>query len=184
MSNNWASYGGGIDQDNGTTSLTNVTFSGNASVSGGGIDQGGGTISLINVTLSGNTSLGFTGGLSNRMGTMTVKNTIVTGSKGTNCYAPIAGNSFSLSSDNTCGFPAGQFNVIVALGPLAANGGFGLTHLPLRGGLAIDGGTGSGCPAVDQRGVARPQQAACDVGAVEHRAGDTTPFLHLPLIIR
>jgi hypothetical protein len=54
MSNNWASYGGAIDQSGGTTTLINATLSGNSSVSGGGIDQGGGVIGL---TKRGNSSL-------------------------------------------------------------------------------------------------------------------------------
>jgi hypothetical protein len=38
-------------------------------------------------------------------------------------------------------------------------GGFTATHTPLPGNPAIDGGTGLGCPATDQRGVPRPNQA-------------------------
>jgi hypothetical protein len=59
------------------------------------------------------------------------------------------------------------------LGPLAANGGPTLTRAPADGSPAIDhGGTrATGCPATDQRGVSRPQGPACDIGAVEVRAG-------------
>jgi len=32
---------------------------------------------------------------------------------------------------------------------------------------AIDAGDASACPAADQRGVARPQGAACDIGTYE-----------------
>ena len=61
------------------------------------------------------------------------------------------------------------------LGPLADNGGPTLTHLPLPDSPAIDRGpVGPGCPAADQRGVARPQGAACDSGAVE--APCASPF--------
>ncbi len=73
-------------------------------------------------------------------------------------------------------------NVTVVRRRLAASGGFSPTHLPLSGSPAIDNGTGLGCPSTDQRGVARPQGATCDVGAVAYRAGDTTPLLYLPLI--
>jgi len=51
------------------------------------------------------------------------------------------------------------------LGPLAANGGFSPTHLLQAGSPAIDAGA---CViATDERGVARPQGVACDLGAVE-----------------
>jgi hypothetical protein len=48
-----------------------------------------------------------------------------------------------------------------------------LTRAPADGSPAIDhGGTrATGCPAADQRGVSRPQGPACDIGAVEVRAG-------------
>ena len=54
------------------------------------------------------------------------------------------------------------------LGPLADNGGPTETHDLLPGSPAIDAGS-PGCPPpdTDQRGVARPQGVACDIGAVE-----------------
>jgi uncharacterized repeat protein (TIGR01451 family) len=39
--------------------------------------------------------------------------------------------------------------------------------LPADGSPAIDAGTNTGCPATDQRGIARPQRTNCDIGAVE-----------------
>lgn len=53
------------------------------------------------------------------------------------------------------------------LGPLANNGGPTTTHALLAGSPAIDAGTSEGCPATDQRGVARPQGSACDIGSFE-----------------
>jgi hypothetical protein len=53
------------------------------------------------------------------------------------------------------------------LGPLADNGGFSLTQLPLPGSPAIDGGTTAGCPSTDQRGLPRPAGLSCHIGAVE-----------------
>lgn len=52
------------------------------------------------------------------------------------------------------------------LGPLEDNGGFTPTMAIGPHGSAID--RGSDCPATDQRGVARPQGAACDIGAYEY----------------
>jgi len=52
------------------------------------------------------------------------------------------------------------------LASLAANGGPVSTMLPADTSPALDAG-GASCPATDARGVARPQDAACDLGAVE-----------------
>lgn len=56
------------------------------------------------------------------------------------------------------------------LGPLQDNGGPTETMALLPGSPALDVVPASGtvCPSSDQRGVSRPQGAACDVGAYEH----------------
>ncbi len=64
------------------------------------------------------------------------------------------------------------------LGPLRDNGGQTETEDLLAGSPAIDSGTFSGCPEADQRGVPRPQGAACDIGAVEH----TVPLAGTPVV--
>jgi hypothetical protein len=72
-------------------------------------------------------------------------------------------------TDATCF--AGASDLVVAdagLGPLADNGGPTLTHALLAGSPAIDAADDGICPATDQRGVTRPQGAACDVGAYEY----------------
>jgi hypothetical protein len=63
------------------------------------------------------------------------------------------------------------------LGPLAYNGGSTRTHRLLAGSPAIDAVGPSSCTtasgdvvAFDQRGVPRPQGAACDIGAFERLA--------------
>jgi len=54
------------------------------------------------------------------------------------------------------------------------------------GSVAIDAGTNSACPAVDQRGIARPVDgnndgtAVCDVGAYEFMLYR----IYLPLVLR
>ena len=53
------------------------------------------------------------------------------------------------------------------LGTLQDNGGPTDTLALQTGSPAIDAGTDTGCPAADQRGTARPQAAACDIGAFE-----------------
>jgi hypothetical protein len=76
-----------------------------------------------------------------------------------------------MSSDDTCGFGPGRDNRTLAFEPLADNGGFTPTRRPVADNPVIDSGTGAGCPAFDQRDVARPVGLACDVGAVEHVSG-------------
>ena len=53
------------------------------------------------------------------------------------------------------------------LGPLADNGGPTRTRAIAPGSKAIDLAASGLCPATDQRGVGRPQGAACDAGAYE-----------------
>ena len=95
----------------------------------------------------------------------------------------MSSNGNNLSSDNSCSnFVASgdQNNVAIpGVGPLANNGGATQTHALLPGSPAINAGTNSGCPSTDQRGVARPIGAKCDIGAYEAPA-----TLFLPLIMR
>jgi hypothetical protein len=53
------------------------------------------------------------------------------------------------------------------IGPLADNGGPTRTHALLLGSPAIDAASTPDCPTTDQRGVLRPQGAACDIGSYE-----------------
>lgn len=52
------------------------------------------------------------------------------------------------------------------LGTLTENGGLTLTHALLPNSPAINAYTAD-CPSNDQRGDARPQGSACDIGAFE-----------------
>jgi hypothetical protein len=69
--------------------------------------------------------------------------------------------------------PTDHPSVNVALNPLANNGGPTLTHLPqvtspLRNAIPVGAaGLCDGSIPTDQRGVARPQGAACDIGAAD-----------------
>ncbi len=190
FSGNSAVYGAGANIDLGTHTLTNVTFSGNTSHSGGGIYNSRATLTLLNVTLAHNSSdTGLTSGIVNVGGgpdpQLNLKNVLLAaGVVGANCTFDIApaSSDFNLSDDNSCNFGAARDGVDLLLGPLANNGGPTLTQIPFPPSKAIDGG--SGCPATDQRGVARPQGAACDVGAVEYVPGELSPWLYLPLILR
>ena len=59
------------------------------------------------------------------------------------------------------------------LGPLADNGGPTQTHAVLPGSPAIDAIPAGDCVvATDQRGIARPRDSGCDIGAFESLFGD------------
>lgn len=175
--NTVSSQGGGIfNEPGGTLALVNSTVSGNtASAEGGGIYFQGGTGALTNVTVSGNTGTQG-GGVYSSGASVTRTNSIV------------AGNTNPSGSDEDHGPDesfTGSNNVIGGnpmLGPLLNNGGPTQTMLPNPGSPALDGyaPTGGSCGSfadpvtgattnftTDQRGVLRPQGAACDIGAVE-----------------
>ncbi|MEX0816629.1 MAG: choice-of-anchor Q domain-containing protein [Gaiellales bacterium] len=69
-----------------------------------------------------------------------------------------------------CTFAAGAGDLVgqlARLGPVTdLNGAF--VHPLLSNSPAIDAGDPATCAATDQRGVPRPQHAACDMGAYEH----------------
>ncbi len=103
---------------------------------------------------------------------------------GDDCSQPAASSSYSAESGSSCGFTGigslqNQTPADLALGALADNGGPTLTQLPADGSSLIDvvptsETSCSGGDDADQRGIARPQRAACDIGAVE-AADDTDP---------
>jgi hypothetical protein len=194
LNGNSAIAGGGVFNTNGTATLTNVTLSGNSAIQGGGVFNNNGTATLTNVTLSGNSAVLEGGGIEH-FGTsgriLALKNSIVANSPaGGNCYqisisqSSITSNGFNLSGDTSCAqflnLASDRNNQNPLLGLLANNGGPTLTHLPQADSPARD--NGSGCPATDQRGAARPVGPACDIGAVEY--GAKLPWLYLPMIIR
>ncbi len=104
---------------------------------------------------------------------------IVTGTEG---CSTVGGAVTSLGNNiedvDSCGLAASgdKKNTVVALGPLANNGGPTLTHLIFAPGPAFNQGSNALCAAapvnyVDQRGIGRPLGSSCDVGAVELSPG-------------
>jgi hypothetical protein len=150
-----ARYGGGISNA-GALLVSQSTLSGNNAMFGGGIDNYG-TISVIDSAIMNEW----------QGGKVTLKNTIVTGSR--NCYGAITDGGGNLSyPDTSCpGIDADPL-----LGPLQDNGGPTWTMEPGPGSPAIDAGNAAACAAppvdnLDQRGVVRPVGPRCDMGAVE-----------------
>jgi predicted outer membrane repeat protein len=166
-----ANDGGALFFSTGSMTVTNSTFFENrAAEQGGAIVTGFGqnpNVTIVNSTFNGNTALG---GNNVRKfgGRVSASNSIFADNSSVgSCYdLTSAGNN--LSSDATCvGGPGDIANAIPLLGPLQDYGGGALTMLPLEGSPARDAGNDATCAPRDQRGVARPNGFACDIGAVE-----------------
>ena len=165
---NVADFGGGVYSSEGEISITNSTISGNTARYGGGVMAFRGTAAITSSTFSGNAATIQGGGIHRSIGRVKLLSTIIADSpSGSNCYGSVASLGSNISDDPTCNLTsAGDLsNTNPLLGPLQANGGPTLTHLPGAGSPAINAAT---CPSsVDQRGVSRPQGTDCDIGAVE-----------------
>jgi len=201
ISGNSSGDGGGIfNGSNDFLNLSNVTISGNQANFGAGIFNHHGILTLMNVTLAQNQANGGGGILHNNglavlnmTNVVLAQNTAV--SAGTDqCLFYQTPNILqnSLWSGSSCGTDAVNGNLPqtdALLAPLAFTGtGFltekTTTHALLPGSPARDAGVcAEDTPASDQRGVSRPQGAACDMGAVEMQPGPVY-MLYLPFIIR
>ena len=164
---------GGALWNKGTVDIVNSTFSGNISVTysdhQGGAIYNRGDLTITNSTFDENAAENSTAGIYNYVnGQLSLINTIIANSTaGTDCDSAsgtIIVNINNLIEDDSCG---PDFSGDPSLGPLADNGGPTQTHALLKGSNAIDKGDLTACPAVDQRGVARPKGLGCDLGAYE-----------------
>jgi uncharacterized repeat protein (TIGR01451 family) len=173
---NSAGDAGGIFMQSGTLSLTNVTISGNsAAADGGGLQVANVVATLTNVTITANSAASGGGIFRTVGGIVVLTNTIVANNAGGNCEAAVVSGGNNVDSGSTCGLTgAGDLaDTDPLLGPLQNNGGQTATHALPAGSPAVDGGTNAGCPAVDQRGFARPFDGdgdgtpTCDIGAYE-----------------
>lgn len=181
FSNNSASVkGGGIGSPGGNVTVTNSTFSGNSADLGGGIwNNVLGTLTVTNSTFSGNLASTDGGGILNS-GTLNLSNTILANSAGGgDCYN-VSGDSIATNTANLietngpgghmCGTPS--VTTDPNLGALANNGGPTRTMAIDSSSPAYNAGDNTVCAAApvsnkDQRGVTRPQNTTCDIGAFE-----------------
>jgi len=200
ISRNIAGQDGGGLYNGIQLSINNSTLSGNEAVAhGGGLFNVGGNVDILYATIYSNAAaLG--GGFVNKEGgargyglvggPVSYGNSIIALNKAGSCvrirrrlerdFSPVTSFGYNLLDDEACSIAHGVdlFPSDPVLGPLAANGGPTLNHLPGFGSPAINaipvdgwylrpvrcqiGGTGK-----DQRFVDRPQGASCDIGAVE-----------------
>ena len=164
--NNAAQADGGGLYLVGSTTLTNDTIANNGANAGLAGGNGGGifvngvptaTFQLTNTLLAGNTRNGVAQDCSG--GALT----------------SLGGN---LSDDGSCGFSGAGDQQNVSPNLAAIDSTAETDVLPLQDpSPAIDAGNAFGCPATDQRYVARPQGAACDIGAVEFTNGPSDYFV-------
>jgi beta-glucanase (GH16 family) len=167
----------------GDATIVNSTFSGNVSTAwhGGGIFHTDGQLTVTNSTFTGNvapagTASGILVATFGAPANATLTNNVLEGNGGALACATEGGGAatitslgFNVISDGSCA-PVGtdQTFTDALLGALADNGGPTLTHALLPGSPAIDAADAGACPAIDQRGVVRPQGAGCDVGSFEY----------------
>ncbi|MFT3790919.1 MAG: choice-of-anchor Q domain-containing protein [Rudaea sp.] len=150
-----SAYSGGIA----SVYFANATFNGNSAAVGGGVvfntNDSNVDIHFVDTILWGDTAP--TGAEIERGPS----------SKAHFSYSIVQGSGGSASWDASFGTDDGDnLDADPKLGPLQDNGGWTPTMLPLAGSAAIDSG-GDICTSADQRGVATPQGAHCDIGAVE-----------------
>jgi CSLREA domain-containing protein len=209
LSGNRAAYGAGIYNGNfvGQTNsmdLTNVTVSGNVgtgSVSplvdpvGGGIyNTTQGHLVITNSTIAGNSAV-VAGGIESTgtNSSVTLRNTIVADNSTTfgsiDCRGPIASAGHNiLESSAGCSFTPATGDQLGVDPQLLGRIGNPAYH-PLRvDSPAFQTGDNTFCPETDQRGLFRPENGFCDVGAYEigdrPGVGDLDGDLHADLVWR
>ena len=166
---NTAQDGGGFFNWGGTLTLVNATVSHNAATNdGGGLYGGIGTTVLTYTTVASNTAMGRGGGVLADTGVAALGNTVLAYNDPSNCEGILTSSGHNLESGTTCGLNAtGDITgTDPLLAPLAEDGGT-LVHALVKDSPAIDEGLCLVEPAIDQRGVSRPQGDACDIGAYE-----------------
>jgi predicted outer membrane repeat protein len=178
--------GGGVSATQSEMTMKNVTVSGNEAANAGGIDLNSDVDGAFeNVTVAANAAADENGGLRvTSAAHATLANSLVAGNSAQaspDCGGTISPVTFVGKGVNLVGDPSGcepSGGVVLDGDPLLDvqlrdNGGPTKTLALLGGSPAIDAATDplgdAPCVAADQRGVARPQGDACDLGAFESR---------------
>lgn len=176
-----------------TLIVLNTTLSGNtASGSGGAIRMGGGYADIRHATITANTATVAHGGLYlvGAAAEVDIKHSILAGNLGagsaadcSKVFATLTSKGYNLVGTG-CGSTFGAAtNDLVGvdrkLTALADNDGTTKTHAPQIGSPVINAIPQAACTdndwpqiATDQRGIARPQEAGCEIGAYEQKPLD------------
>jgi hypothetical protein len=175
--NSTADNGGGAQFAAGTVTIANSTFASNtAGNRGGGIQAGSATVSVEFATFSGNiandiAASGNAGGaVQASSGSITVSSSILANSTGLDCDKSSVGtvtltNSLAEQKGDCSGTPTSTADP--GLGPLISNGGNTKTMAIGDTSPAYNAATSCGLFTTDQRGLTRPQDVFCDLGAYE-----------------
>lgn len=172
--------GGGLYNFGKVTLIENSTFSSNLADDAGGAIYNNGAVTNINFsTIYGNRATGLGGGIYNGVNhPLSLQNTILASNVQANCYFvdnnDVNSLGYNLENGNSCDLGANGDIVSTdpLLGTLATNGGPTMTHMPAEGSQAIGSAQPNSTLASDQRGVARPQGIAKDIGAAEREMAD------------
>jgi beta-glucanase (GH16 family) len=185
INDNFAQDVGGGLRTLGAVTVINSTIDGNTAANwhGGAAFITDGLFEVTNSTVSDNTSPAgtaggfFVGTFGEASATLALSNSIVSDNGGLNCFpgffgpgtVTLASGGNNIASDTSCFLieSGDQENTDPLLDSLSDNGGATLTRALIPGSPAIDAAGVADCPVIDQRGVLRPQGAACDVGAFE-----------------
>ena len=182
---NLATETGGAIENYGNVFLTNAVLATNLAVDeGGAIDNDGGVITMTNVTIADNrASTSLAGGIDNDGGFALMRNVIIWNNQDT------TGVGTSFSSMTNSGLVNITYSLLQGWNPVGAgnlngnnanNDPLFVTSIdpsttPTSGGdyrlqsasAVIDQGNTATCPADDIRGVPRPQDTDCEMGAYE-----------------
>ncbi len=166
----------GAALNEGVMTIESSTITGNSNAFfAGGLINSGGELTVSDSTIVGNIAALQGAGNVDNFGTFVVSNTVIAdGVGGPDCEGVIdATAGHNLDSDGTCIASGGTGNLTAPpnLGELTDNGGPVPTRAPAADSAVID--AGNACSATDARGVARPQGASCDIGAVELALGQS-----------
>ncbi len=162
-------YGGAIFGGGGELSIINSSFSGNSADGGGGAISNYGELSISNSTFSDNEA-DVAGAIFNVGEQLSIINSIIAGDGRNACYSVdrLKRNINNFIEDGSCS-PA--FRGDPGLGALVVPADGSPAYYPLlTGSPAIDAADDVYCSGTDQIGTARPQGAACDIGAYEYVA--------------
>jgi hypothetical protein len=173
FSGNKADFGGSVSfGTNNPASIVNSTFSGNSASTDAAAIYTYAPVSLSYSTVANNiSSTGGTVSAIARNGTPAVTVTASILDNASNCASGASDGGSNLTYlGGACGL-TGPVQADPQLGTLANNGGPTQTMALQTGSPAVDAAACQTAVATDQRGVARPQGAACDIGAYEFSCG-------------
>ena len=161
--------GGAVYSGDSTITVVNSTFEANGAASGGAL--AGVDVEVSYATFSGNEA-GETGSAIYADGG-SVFATVLADAAVDNCGGSLTSGGYNWSDDESCGLTMATDTEDVGgdpgLAALADNGGPTLTMLPEAGSPLLNAipANEADCTGTDQRGITRPQDGACDIGAVE-----------------